>query len=153
MTEEVFYKKVGRKYIPVSYYDSNFSSGFPEGCTLITKTGNSELRQYKIDPAFAPMIAAGKYAYEEMVDGLHAASEARPVTVPITQEEADAWEHMKSVMGDGRFYLQYHSLHDIANVGIKALEVEAEKMMTYPAIKEAYEQFLMVCKLCKDAEK
>jgi hypothetical protein len=153
MSEEIIYKKVGRKYVPVRYYDSNFDRGFPEGSSLVTKMGNSELRQYKIDPAHAPMIAAGKYAYEGMLDGLRAASEMRPKTAPITKKERALWEEMKKVMGDSAFYVQFPSLHDIADGGIKAMEAEVEKMMTHVAVRDAYEQFLMVWKLCKENEK
>jgi hypothetical protein len=153
MSEEIIYKKVGSKYVPARYFNTDWDRSFPEGATIIIKQGNSELRQYKIDPAFAPMIAAGRYAYEGMLEGLRNAAEARPGNKTITQEEADAWENLKKIMGNDRFYIQYPSLHDIADGGIKALEVEAEKMMTHSAVRDAYEQFLMVWKLCKENEK
>jgi hypothetical protein len=37
--------------------------------------------------------------------------------------------------------------------GLEALQQEADKLMTNPAVKEAYNQFLFVCALTKQQEK
>ena len=39
---------------------------------------------------------------------------------------------------------------DIAEAGMKAMQEEAEQLMTNSAVKLAYEQFLLVCELSKD---
>jgi hypothetical protein len=45
--------------------------------------------------------------------------------------------------------LEIASARDIAEAGIKALQEEADKLMTNPAVRLAYEQFLLVCELTK----
>ena len=57
---------------------------------------------------------------------------------------------MKAAFGDDLFSLHSASTRDFAEAGIKALEQEADKLMTHPAVRSAYEQFLTVCELCKD---
>jgi hypothetical protein len=40
----------------------------------------------------------------------------------------------------------------IAEAGVKALQQEADKLMKHESVKNAYEQFLLVCQLTKEKE-
>jgi hypothetical protein len=43
--------------------------------------------------------------------------------------------------------LQGLSTHDIAEAGVKAMMEEADKMMSNPAVRKAYEDFMLLVKL------
>lgn len=152
MTSRVFYEKVGRRYVPVAEYDSDWMSSFPKGSHLVVNRNGGSSRRFDIDPAFAPMIAAGVFAEDKMCAAIHSASEARSKTQPITPEQAAAWNKMKELMGDDLFYVSYPSAYEIAQAGIKAMSEEAAKLLTNPAVKQAYEQFLLVAELSKDSK-
>jgi hypothetical protein len=44
------------------------------------------------------------------------------------------------------------SARDIAEAGIKAMQVEADQLMNHASVRQAYEQFLLVCKLTQARE-
>ena len=153
MTEEVFYKKVGRRYVPVSYYDSKLLEAVPAGCHLVVKQRGSEMRRYNVDPALAPMIAAGEYFKDQMSSAMLSASEARPATKALTEEQQVAWATLKKAYGTEMFYLQFPSANDIINAGITELSLKAEALLKHPSVRAAYEQFLMVAKLTAEGIK
>ena len=153
MTEEVFYKKVGRRYVPVSYYDSKLLEAVPAGCHLVVKQRGSEMRRYNVDPSLAPMIAAGHLMKDQMSDALFAASEAKPAIKALTEKQAKAWKKLKQEYGSEMFYIQYPSANDIVDAGIKSLVAEADKLIEHPSVRAAYEQFLMVAKLTAEGIK
>jgi len=150
MSRTLFYKKVGRKYVPVSEYDQELNDSFTKGNHLVMCYPGGQSCRYNIDPALAPMIAAGRYAQQSMLDAMRDISEARPKTKPITDEQRQAWKVMKKAFGDEFFAYSYPSNMEIAQAGVKALMSEADKLMTHPAVKDQYEKFLMTCELVKD---
>jgi len=147
--EEVYYKKVGGRYIPVSYYDANVMDAIPEGAHLIVKRPGSTSRRYNVDTAIAPMIAAGIYAEDAITNALAERSKLRipNITKPITSEQRAAWEHLAKLFGDDIFPLEWPSYRESAEAGVKALQVEAENLLVNPGVRKAYEHFLLVCKL------
>jgi hypothetical protein len=52
--------------------------------------------------------------------------------------------------GEDLCTLQGASTRDIAEAGVKAMMEEANKLMSNPAAKKAFEHFLLVCELTKD---
>ena len=150
MSKTVFYKKVGRRYVPVSEYDQELNDAFTKGNHLVMCYPGGQSCRYNIDPAFAPLIAAGRYAQKSMLDALREISQARPKTKPLTDEQRKAWKIMKKAFGDDMFSYSYASNMDIVQAGIKALISEADKLMTHPAVKDQYDKFLMTCELVKD---
>jgi hypothetical protein len=150
MSKTVFYKKVGRKYVPVSEYDSELNDSFTKGNHLVMCYPGGQSTRYNIDPALAPMIAAGRYAQQSMLDSMRDISEARPKTKPITDEQRQAWRVMKKAFGDEFFAYSYPSNVEIAQAGINAMMEEANKLMTHPAVKDQYEKFLMTCELVRE---
>jgi len=148
--KKIFYEKVGRKYVPISEYDSNLMDGYSYGTHLLMVYPGGASRQYNIDPNYAAMIAASRVAEEAMIRAMHKASEMRPVRTPITPAQQKAWKKLAKEFGDELCTLSGASSHDIAEAGIHALQVEADKLMNNPAVKKAYEHFLLVAELTKD---
>lgn len=151
--KEVFYKKKGRRYIPVYEYDSEFTNSLPYGTHLIVVQPGVTSYTYKIDPAFAPLIAAGKYASDEMAKKIVEASEAKPQHEPLTKEQQTAWNELKKLYGNSMFYLSFPSAYDVAISGLQAMQEEANKMLSNPAVKKAWDRFMLIWQLAKEEEK
>ena len=150
--KKIFYEKVGRRYKPVYEYDQTLMDSFPHGAHLVLSYPGGQSRRFNINPNYAAMIAAGRVAEDAMHNAIREAGEMKQATwgnVCLTNEQLAAWEHFKEVMGERGHYVQYNSIHDIAEAGLKALEAEADKLMKHESVKRAYEQFLLVCELTK----
>lgn len=147
--KKIFYEKIGRKYVPVSEYDSDYLDSFKKGTHLVCSYPGGQSRRFNIDPAFAPMIAAGLFAEDAICDSIRKASELRPSRTPITPGQQKAWKKLAKEFGDDLATLNGLCIRDCAEAGVKAMMTEAEKKMANPAVKAAYEQFLMVYELSK----
>jgi hypothetical protein len=150
--ETIFYVKKGRKYVPHSAYSSEFCDSFPKGSHLVQSYPGGSSRRFNIDPAYAPMIAAGRVAEDAISKALMRASDLRPKTRPITQEQKDAWEHLVKVFGEEARYLEWPSAREACEEAVKAMAVEAEKLLQHPAAQKAYDNFLLVCAIVKETE-
>jgi hypothetical protein len=84
-----------------------------------------------------------------MCDAIRKASELRPQSTPITEGQRRAWNKLAKEFGAGLATLQIDCARDIADAGLKALQDEADKLMQHESVKNAYEQFLLVCELTK----
>lgn len=150
--KRIYYEKVGRRYQPVAEYDSDLLDAFPKGAHLIMVVPGGVSRRYGIDPAYAPMIAAGRIASEAITKAIHTASEAKPTKTPLTKRQKAAWEEMKAAFGDELFGLEFGSIYSYAEAGVKAMQEEADKLLTNPSVRLAYERFLMIAELTKEKE-
>ena len=148
--KKVYYEKVGRKYVAVSEYDSDFQDAFRKGTHIIMSYPGGQSRRYEIDPAFGPLIAAGRYAEEAMSAAMLDASELKPQQTPITEKQQRAWRQLEKAFDNDLCALTGAAVADIAAAGINALQEEANKLMQHEAVKQAYEQFLLVVALTKD---
>lgn len=149
----IFYKKVGRRYQPVSEYDSELCDAFPQGAHLVMTKPGSRSIQYKIDPALAPMIAAGRYAQDAMADSIRQATELRPANQQLNEEDQTKWkEFIRAMPDEFRFMMTHGSAYDAVYAGIMAMQAEADKMLTNPAVRKAYDNFMLIYKLAKDNE-
>lgn len=151
--KKIYYEKVGRKYVPVAEYDSEFLDSFPKGNHLVMSYPGGSSRRFNIDPAYAPMIAAGRLAEDAICRAISKASELRPQTTPLTKKQREAWEALKESFGDEISTLRGLSIHDCAEAGVKAMIDEAEKLMTNESVRKAYEHFQLLCKLANDGSK
>jgi len=149
MTKKIYYEKRGRKYVPVMEYDEYLMDGLPYGNHMIMCFPGGRSTRYNIDPALAPMIAAGRVAEDRMSEAVRRASEMRPRRKELTHDQQRAWTRLNRAMGDDIYTIEVASARDIAEAGLKAMQAEAEQLMTNPAVKLAYEQFLLVCELTK----
>jgi hypothetical protein len=148
--KKIYYEKVGRKYVPVSEYDNDFLDSFTKGTHLVMSYPGGSSRRYNIDPNYAAMIAAGRVAEDAICRAISKASELRPQTTPITIGQKKAWEKLAKEFGDGLATLSGLCVRDCAEAGVKAMQEEADKLMSNPAAKKAFEHFLLVCELTKD---
>jgi hypothetical protein len=100
------------------------------------------------------MIAAGRVAEDAICQAISKASELRPQKNPITPGQKKAWEKLAKEFGDELATLQIDSARDIAEAGLKAMQAEADKLMQHAGVRQAYEQFLLVCRLTQsDSER
>ena len=149
---KIYYEKVGRRYVPVAEYDSTWMDSLPKGSHLIMCYPGGTSRRFDVDPNYAAMIAAGRLAEDAVCKAISKASELRPTRTPITPAQQRAWRKLAKELGDDLCTLRGLSVHDCAEAGVKAMQAEADKLMTHPAVRDAYEQFQMICKLTKEKE-
>lgn len=147
MVKRVFYEKIDDEYVPVREYDSELIDSFHYGTHLVMCYSGGRSTRYDIDPAFAPMIAAGRYAEDKIALAIVGASMMKPSKNPITDEQRDAWNILCQAFGDDMYTLQTTSAMDIAREGVEAMQQEAERLLKNPAVLAAYEHFMLLCKL------
>jgi len=147
---KVYYEKIGRRYKPVAEYSEDWMNSFPKGSHLVVVKPGSSSRHYRIDPAFAPMIAAGYYAEDAICDSIRKASELRPQQTPITLGQKAAWETLAREFGNELATLNGLCIRDCAEAGVQAMQAEADKLMQNTAVKQAYDHFMFVAKLAYD---
>ena len=148
--KKTFYEKVGRRYKPVSEYDHDLIDSFPKGNHLVMCYPGGSSRKFNVEPNYAALIAAGRTAQEAMREAIYEASAMQRMEqydTALTREQNAAWRKFEKVMGDRGKYIKFQSTHDIVEAGMKVLEDEAAKLMAHPAVKDAYQQFLTVCKM------
>jgi len=149
----IFYKKEGRRYKPVYEYDQTLLDAFPKGSHLVQVYPGGSSRRYNIDPAYAPMIAAGRVAEDAISKRLMTISDLRPKTKPLTPSQKKAWENLVREMGEDARMLEWPSAREVCEAGVKAMTEEAEKLLTDPVVRKAYDRFLFVAELTKDHTK
>jgi hypothetical protein len=95
------------------------------------------------------MIAAGRVAEDKISDAIMKATELRPQTTPITPAAQKAWLKLKKELGnDG--YLTRGSTREASEAAVKAMSIEAEKLLKNETVRKAYEHFLLLCELTKE---
>jgi hypothetical protein len=154
VTKKIFYEKVGRKYVPVSEYDHELSHALPKGTHLIMVYPGGSSTRYKVDPMYAPMIAAGRVAEDALANALVKAGELRlgykSRERRLTDEQREAWNHLVEVFGDDAKQLEWPSAREACEEAVKAMTVEADKLLANPSVRKAYERFLFVAELTKE---
>ena len=153
MTKKIFYEKVGRRYVPVAEYDNTFMDSFPKGDHLVMCYPGGSSRRFNINPAYAPMIAAGRVAEDAISKAVVKASEMRPHNKPITEKQKKAWEALAKAFGDDRYSVELPSAREIAEEGVKAMSLEAEKLLENESVRKAYDHFMLMCQLVKENER
>ncbi len=148
--KKIYYEKIGRKYFPVSEYDSDYLDSFSKGTHIVMCYPGGQSRRYNIDTDYAGLIAAGRVAEDAMCKALNKASELRPARTPITPAQQRAWKKLAKEFGDELCTLNGSSIHDIAEAGIKALQKEANVLYSNTAVKKAYDHFILLCELTKE---
>lgn len=148
--KKIYYEKVGRKYVPVSEYDSEYLDSFPKGTHLVMVYPGGSSRRFKIDPAYAPMIAAGRVAEDAICSAMIKSDEVQPSRKALTEAERDAWNNLIEVWGDEARSLRRPAIRDVAEAGVKAMMSEAEKLLENESVRKAYDHFMLMCELTKD---
>ena len=150
--KRIYYEKRGRRYYPVSEYDSDLLDGFPKGSHLVSVYPGGQSRRFNVEPNHAALIAAGRVAEDAMCNAIRQASEMRPQRTPITEGQRRAWRKLAQEFGDDLATLNVSSARDIAEAGLQALQAEADKLMQHQSVRDAYNQFLLVCELTKRSQ-
>lgn len=152
MVKKIYYEKKGRKYVPVSEYDSDYLDSFPRGNHLVMCYPGGSSRRFNIDPNYAALIAAGRVAEDAISKHIMDTSALRVPEKdrPLTDEQRTAWEAFSKAMGKEVYALEWCSYREAAEAGVKAMMDEAEKLMSNPVVRKAYERFLMIAELTKE---
>ena len=150
--EVIFYVKKGRRYVPHSSYSSEFCDSFPKGTHLVQTYPGGSSRRFNIDPAYAPMIAAGRVAEDAISEVIRKATDLRmrPKSTPLTIKQKNAWDNLVKEFGEDARYLEWPSAREACEAAVKAMSDEAEKLLTNPSVRKAYEKFLFVAELTKE---
>jgi hypothetical protein len=149
---KIYYEKVGRRYVPVSEYNEQWIDSFAKGTHLVQVYPGGSSRRYNVDPAYAPMIAAGRLAEDAISKALMKASDLRPKRAPLTEAQKAAWDNLIKEMGEEARCLQWPSAREACEEAVQAMSVEAEKLLQHPAARKAYDNFLLVCKLVQETD-
>lgn len=147
--KKIFYEKVGRRYKAVYEYDQTLMDAFPKGSHLVICYPGGKSTRYNIDPAYAPMIAAGRVAEDAISESIRKASDLRmkPRETPLTPKQKAAWENLVKEFGEDARYLEWPSAREACEDAVRAMSVEAEKLLANPTVRKAYDHFLLVAKL------
>jgi hypothetical protein len=155
MSKTIFYKKVGRKYEPVHEYDQTLMDSFPKGTHIVMCYPGGQSRRFNIDPNYAAMIAAGRVAEDAISKSIMDASALRVPErdKPLTPAQLKAWKALSKAFGKEQYALEWCSYREAAEAGVKAMQEEADKLMTNPIIRKSFERFVMLCELTKERQK
>jgi hypothetical protein len=153
--KKIYYEKRGRRYVPVAEYDNDLLDSFPKGNHLVMSYPGGASRRFNIDPNYAAMIAAGRVAEDAISNKIREVTDLRPMNREIDEQTQKRWQEVIKVLPDDmRFMFSHGSARDAAEAGVKAMQLEADKLMKHKSVRAAYEQFLLVCKLTQsDSER
>jgi len=146
--EEVFYKKNEHgEFEPISVYDSELLDSLTYGAHLIRVSPGSRSRKYNVDPDRVAIVAALEYAADAIASSIVESSEASPTQTPVTQMQKEAWDNMKEAFDDEMAGIQFPSAHEIIRDVLSTLDFQLEDMLSSPAVRKAYEDFVLLAKL------
>lgn len=148
--KKLYYVKEGRRYKPVAEYDNDLLDSFPKGNHLVMVYPGGTSRRFNVEPALAPMIAAGRYAEDAVCTAMMKSSELKPQRTPLTETQQKAWRALADAFGDELCTLTSGSVRDHAEAGVKAMQVEADKLMQHESVRKAYDHFMLMCQLVKE---
>ena len=116
---QIRYKKVGRKYVQDN--DPWAYDGLREGWWLVkVAPGSTSIRQ-AVYPAKAEIMAAARHKEDMLVDIIRKASEARPQSIPLSEQAKADWDWFISRNGKEFSTLEYPSIQENAEKIIAAL--------------------------------
>ncbi len=151
--KKIYYEKKGRRYVPVSEYDSDYLDSFPKGNHLVMCYPGGASRRFNIDPNYAAMIAAGRVAEDAICRKIQEATELRPMNREIDEETNRKWKKfIATIPEDFRFMFTHGSARDAAEAGVQAMMFEAEKLMKHESVRKAFDNFVLMCQLVKERD-
>ena len=123
--QEVLYKKVGRRYVPVGVTYERYDY-FPIGSHLVVVSDDRRARttsyRYDIDPDFAPLAAALRVSADKIVDIVQEASRASIAWRSIvTPEQRAAWAALEDSFGGAIVHISHPSANEAATKIVTAL--------------------------------
>ena len=149
--KKIFYEKRGRRYVPVAEYDNELLDSFPKGNHLVMCYPGGASRRFNIEPALAPMIAAGRVAEDAICRRIQQETELRPANREIDEATQRKWKKfISTIPEDFRYMFTHGCARDAAEAGVKAMQEEADKLMQHESVRKAYDHFMLMCKLVKE---
>ena len=143
------YKKIGRRYVPCAEHDPEVMDSLPQGSWLV-RVEKGWVRRRRVEPNHAA-LAAASMAFEDRISELvRQASDMRPSQTPLTEEQRRAWRRLAQAFGEREITLFWPSAREAAEQVSKSLAEEAYKMMQNPMVRQAYDEFVMICRLSLD---
>lgn len=152
MSEETYYVKRGRKYVPVKYHDSEITESFPEGATLIIKKGNLRMYRYSVPMELASAAAVLEWLKEELTGAIVSSSAMVAPVEMLTPEHLAAWENFVKIAGPAGKRISYPSAAGVAITAIESLREDILGKMSHPLVKEAYERLQTAIALTENHE-
>lgn len=117
--DQRIYRKVGKKFVPAN--DPYAYDGLREGFWLIRiDKGCTSIRQ-QIYPEKSALTAAARNMEDKLVDIIRKASEARPMSVPLTPEQKKDWDKFITKHGKSFSTLSYPCIQENAEKIVAAL--------------------------------
>jgi hypothetical protein len=151
--KKIYYEKVGRKYVPVAEYDSDFQDSLTKGNHLVMCYPGGKSRRFNIDPDYAGLIAAGRVAEDAISKKIVEATEIRRnsrMPKELTPGQLAACDNLVKEFGDDAKQLEWPSAREAAEAAVKALQEEAQVLYSNEAVRKAYDHFILMCKLTKE---
>jgi hypothetical protein len=151
--KKLYYEKVGRRYVPVAEYDSDFQDSLTKGNHLVMCYPGGKSRRFNIDPDYAGLIAAGRVAEDALSKKIVEATEIRRnsrMPKVLTPGQKAAWDNLVKEFGDDAKQLEWPSAREAAEEAVKALQAEAQVLYSNDAVRKAYDHFILMCKLTKE---
>ena len=153
MTKKIFYEKVGSRYKPVSEYNSELTDALPKGTHIIMCYPGGRSTRFNIDPAFGPLIAAGRFAEDAISQKIMDTSALRvSKKKELTEYQRKCWYALQDALGEDNLALEWCSYREAAEAGVKAMQIEAEKMLENPAVRRAWNNFMLIWQLTKEQD-
>jgi len=157
MTKKIFYERVvspgGRiSYVPVYEYDQELLDSFTRGSHLVIVYPGGKSFRYNIDPDYASLIAAGRVAEDAISASIMRATELRrnsKMPKKMTPSQRRAWDKLIEEFGDDAQQLEWPSAREAAEEAVKTMQEEADKLLTVPAVREAWDNFQTLCELTR----
>lgn len=110
---ETIYIKVGRRYKPIYEYDPKVCDSFPVGSHLVVCEPGHMLTRFRVEPDFAPVLAAIASGREAMVTAIQQATLLRPGDGKLSPKQLKAFEDWKKATGEETLILERPSASDI----------------------------------------
>lgn len=150
--KKIYYEKVGRRYVPVSEYDSDLLDSFTKGTHLVMSYPGGSSRRFNVNPNYAAMIAAGRVAEDAICEVIRKESELRPQSTPITEGQRKAWKKLAKEFGDDLATLKGTCPRDCAEAAVNAMMAEAEKLLSNESVRKSYDHFQLMCNLVNESK-
>lgn len=150
MTKEIFYRRVGRRYEPVSVYNNEHMDSLPQGCHLVIVDKGWQSRRHNINPNRAAIIAAATLMEGRLARIIQQATEIRPEKEPLTEEQRLAWHRLAQSFDQDNIMLAWPSARQAAEEILAELMADAEHLMANPMVRAAYDEFVATCRLTVD---
>ena len=115
--KEIFYKKVGRKYVPIN--DPCAWDGLSEGVWIVTVKPGVKTARIQVLEDFDGLSSALESFKQDLIDSMYDASTAKP-SKEMTKSEKKHWDEYVAKAGkDVLAYFSYAGLYGIAENAIK----------------------------------